>query len=457
MFPRLRDQKSIPVFVVCAGLMLLSTVALEKDHLMAALNIGPFTRQDVVPAPGVDFARVGDLDGDGRVDFIGIKKIFDRTTEDPNEVRVQWWPMGEPEPDEEPGLNFPRNGADIRGTPRGRETKLSIGDIDGDKNLDLLTYDVGSLGVWLNEAGDASFPRKSSGLGSNWGVATHIELANIDADSGDDLDDLVLMKEEGTHEIVWYRSESSPGDAKFDSRQTLARLGGGKQSATSFQIGDLNADGIADMVTVDKEDHVMSIWKQVIDGDERSFERIESIDERGIRDIVIADLDLDGHVDIVLSRKISNNAKYEAVAYLGRGDFGFEKQEDPLHEAGSGTISRNSIDAADINQDGVIDLVMTEFAGHSPNGHICWYENPLDPSNVEPTPTLSPTPGPTVSATTSPTASPTAIVDPSDTPVPSETPPSPSPTDGAEPSATPPATDETDPAGIIFLPSLERG
>jgi hypothetical protein len=96
------------------------------------------------------------------------------------------------------------------------------------------------------------------------------------------------------------------------TRHRVWRKAEGKASVSAMAIGDLDGDGLDDIVFADNEQHKLRVLFQQPDG---SFAEMDENLEPSIASlgqwITLADLDGDGRPDIVLSRTVSSSAPQE--------------------------------------------------------------------------------------------------------------------------------------------------
>jgi hypothetical protein len=402
-----------------------------------------FVRRDVIPAAGVNFVRVGDLDGDGDVDFAGLDSVYDRGTGNIIETRMTWWRQDDPEQGKGVGSNFSA-GIDVRGASRDPDLRLGVGDMDGDGHQDLLSVEPnGQVSAWLNTDGSAIFAGRKSG-GRVLTDVDHIEIANLDADSGDSRDDLLVLRD--GRDVTWYRSEGEAGEIDLGKAETILR-GSDVRQVETMTTGDFNGDGLLDLATaMNRTGGEIAWWLQRLDGEDRVFERAGVGTENNVRDLTFGDIDGDGDLDILVTSQVGNRP-YEILAWLNSGDGKtFERDEGVMHYGITKDHKYNSIDTADINGDGALDFIASEFTANSNAGHLCWYENPGAPAPTQ-VPTAQPTPLPSATA---PGSTPPSATPPGATPPPPDATPLPSAT---PPAGTPPGFE---PIVTIHLPFASR-
>ena len=110
-------------------------------------------------------------------------------------------------------------------------------------------------------------------------------------------------------------------DGKWE-RHRLWRQKDGKASVSAMAMGDLDGDGLDDVVFADNAKRRVRILFQQPDG---GFEELDEAEEPPIESpgqwLSLADVDGDGRLDIILSRTVASTAPNEAGGwnvYLNR-------------------------------------------------------------------------------------------------------------------------------------------
>jgi len=156
---------------------------------------------------------------------------------------------------------------------------LMYGDLDGDRDLDIVTISRDEMTVWYKNLGDGTF-------GSQEVIGGYVLGSPVDLDGDGDVDIVSGSMREG--EIVWLENLSN---GLFGSMQTLYVAGG--ESYEHLMYGDLDGDRDLDIVTISRDE--MTVWyKNLGDG---TFGSQEVIGGYVLGSPV--DLDGDGDVDIV--------------------------------------------------------------------------------------------------------------------------------------------------------------
>lgn len=399
-----------------------------------------FPRMDVIPAPPVKFASGGDIDGDGDVDFLAVE---------PEEggSRIEWWE------------NFDGDGLDFGG--RGDEHLFArsgagafaavLADLDGDGDLDVAALrssdpaagvpTSSALAIYRND-GAGGFPERED---ARYSLRDAIHLAAGDLD-GDGRDDLVFLNGQ-RNQIEWWRADpAAPPDELGFEAPAVALRGTALDRARRIELADLDGDGRLDLAVANPLDASSSRtgrvdwWLQGEDGDFGGAQPAGTIAQPQAIDLAIGDLDGDGRPDLAALRRMP----YQVFVSRGREGGGFEPlQTRPVAESQDPDGDRwTSLDAADVNGDGRIDLIVAEPVPG--RGRLCWYLNPI--AGVAPTATSVATepatatgPAPSITPDRTPIASPTAR-----------------PTASASPTARATSTPGDAQEARVFLPLVRR-
>jgi hypothetical protein len=187
-----------------------------------------------------------------------------------------------------------------------------------------------------------------------------------DIDNDGDLD-VVVPDGPDAINVLWFENPRPEGDPR-NAAWTRHPIGPHGTWAHDVEVGDLNGDGLLDVVT---RGGWITVWIQNIDG---SWAGITIDTTPSYEGLALADFDGDGDLDIAVN------------------GYWIETPAEPLHN----TWVVHTIDpdwprdtrvtAADLNADGRMDVVITISENH--NGRIVWYEAPTEPGDPAWTPHL---------------------------------------------------------------------
>ena len=280
------------------------------------------------PGPVVSLG-VGDVNGDGKLDVV-----------------ASCWRPPAADSWESALLVFAGNGDGSLVGPAAMEGVaaaeiLGLEDLNGDGALDLITWSWEAAHVLLG-GGDGTFQMHASyATRGAWGPS----LGDVNGDGADD----ILMHGYDTVFTIF-----GNGDGTFNAPPTY----GHAASAYAMTVGDLNGDGVLDLVTADNVydydnfygayGQSVTLWIGRPDG---SFAYAESFDTRSFPEsLALDDLNGDGHLDLVTLNSPAPEAT--ASVLLGRGD---GTLADPVTYTVGGSGGPLFLD--DVNGDGHVDLV----------------------------------------------------------------------------------------------------
>jgi hypothetical protein len=196
---------------------------------------------------------------------------------------------------------------------------------------------------------------------------TSLAVADFDLDG---LPDVVVVS---PNLVVWYRNN---GNGTFGAQQTISTA---VPTPTCVFAADLDHDGRPDVAVSSLLDNTISWFRNVGGGGGGLFAfnagapsaniRIVSTSAEGALSVSAADLDNDGLRDLLSTS--SYDRKVAWYRNLGGGNFGSPaSNQNVISTAG---ISPSSIKAADLDGDGVRDLVVTSVNDNT----IAWFKGSL--------------------------------------------------------------------------------
>jgi len=269
----------------------------------------------------------GDIDGDGDQDLaLGYGITLSKLSFMSNDGQGSLTTMGQ---------------TDIDARPE----QIALMDADQDGDLDLAVCDVTTrVSLYLNDGSGVFSPSRTFDLD---GVAWEIRSADLGGDGDDDLfvraDALYVIEQIAPGEFAPARIVApvmgsfcvhdidGDGDLDLCGGTLSSRLGVafGSEDGTfsplvEFEteiragfvaVGDLTGDGLTDVVVSNFTDDALGVLLNGEDGVLR-FDRSYEI-ERHVRDLTLADFDLDGDLDVV---GIDVTFRDDVVVFLNEGD-----------------------------------------------------------------------------------------------------------------------------------------
>jgi hypothetical protein len=362
-------------------------------------------------------AAIADFDGDGRADIA----VANGATET-GSIHLQ-----------RPGFRF--------GPPGLMRTDMFVGsiehsDVDHDGDLDLAVSiadpfgGTGSIQILENDGRGVFTPGQliDSGLTSHGGIG-HVQPADLNGDGWDDLVWTISQFFEPVAPVVTSLNDghgnflppsifvgtdanayAGVGDVNNDGSLDLAVAQRGEQLAIYRNTGhgtfrpakllsvaefpgmviarDLNGDGWADLVTVHNGVYGSSQTISVLLalGDGRYGHFVKYTVGQGPIEIVAADFDADGDLDLATSNNggddISTFADESTTVLLNKGNGTFGPITTYPGEAINYYLSEWAIEAADIDADGHIDLVVSNYIGNDAGVYYGRGDGSFDPQQV---------------------------------------------------------------------------
>ncbi len=237
-------------------------------------------------------------------------------------------------------------------------TTLQTGDVDQDGDLDILAAVSGT-------ADDLEWYENLSGVATNW--ADHVVDTNFVyipdlrmADLDDDGDQDLVISRNGTN-IWWYRNNSIHRTAAFAPGQTVSAA---MTNVRCVAAADLDGDGHLDLVTASSgRDDVSWFSNPFGDGSKWSGHQISGR-ATGVTWVATADVDNDGDEDVLAALD-----KADRIAC-------YRHMVGSSPEWTTNIVSTNAngprcIVPADVDGDGNMDAVVASFTDDT----ISWFEN----------------------------------------------------------------------------------
>lgn len=227
---------------------------------------------------------------------------------------------------------------------------VETADVDNDGDLDIIAGDAGLVSVMIN-TGSGAF---SAGVTYSAGIGNVEDIALADFDNDGDLD-IVTAGFFGTSLGLILNQ----GDGTYSAPTTITSST--SLTGETLDVGDFNNDGFVDIVIVDTTITNPSVFTFLNDG-MGGFNQVTAGSLGGVQDIedlTVADFNNDGSPDVAVINDFIN----ETVVVLTNNGLGGLTTVSTT--AITGTSFLRHIEAADIDNDGDIDLAVSDTFGNN--------------------------------------------------------------------------------------------
>ncbi len=220
-------------------------------------------------------------------------------------------------------------------------SQMSIGDLDGDNDIDLVFPENG------NVDGDMSWFENINGKLYRHYLYSEIEAVRIpklgDMDNDGDIDIVITAGDDGAKseedEINWFENR---GDANFIEHRVDDKI----SAPGDVELGDIDSDGFLDIVATSSEDSTLMWYKRNGEGWVRILISENLVNPLGCE---ITDIDSDNDLDIV----VCSSGEDKIILFLNNGSGIFTGSE-----LDNSIIMPQEIKALDLNNDSEVDLVV---------------------------------------------------------------------------------------------------
>lgn len=295
-------------------------------QIFLGVGDGTFTTGMTITTAAGQTSTVGDVNGDGYLDFIHGHY----TTNDSIDVA-----LGN-------GDGTFKAVVSYQTTTNWRPSNAVLADVNGDNKIDLLASSGSTtltpLGVMLGN-GDGTFNAFTSYGVTTWGGGFELEAADFNGDNK--IDTVVLNFQGGTGQSATLFLGNGDGTFKASTTITLGVSVGPRSSI----VADIDNDGDQDLAI--GETGTTSIMILLNNGD-GTFTIANSFSSSGPSGLKHADINGDGFIDLLATETSPNRIG----VYFGNGDGTFKAR---MSSASMGTIT-GSHSIGDFNSDGAIDV-----------------------------------------------------------------------------------------------------
>jgi hypothetical protein len=308
-------------------------VAVSNDKSIAILlnrGDGTFVAPPNIGVRGVRV--VADIDHDGIADL-----ITDGTT-------IVWFGTAD---------GTYRAGKATRPGDRFYSNYVEIADINHDGNQDVVVVANSTGGTFTGYLwvllGDGSGGFDTRDLGPFGYRPTAVFVTDLDVDGN--LDVVAGNRSIGISNAAPVTIAYGRGDGTFEAPVDLAGAGSGEK----MRIGDFTGDGLPDLIAVDSFGRTL-----IVNLSGRSYKSTRTTEP--VKDeIELADLNGDGKADLIEIARLgtpSHEILVDVISRLSRGDGTFA----PGNETVVKIIEEDDIAIADMNNDGVSDIVIADWS-----------------------------------------------------------------------------------------------
>jgi FG-GAP-like repeat/Abnormal spindle-like microcephaly-assoc'd, ASPM-SPD-2-Hydin/FG-GAP repeat len=249
-------------------------------------------------------------------------------------------------------------------------------DVNGDGKLDIVvtnSYYSNTIGVLLGN-GDGTFQPVVT-YSSGGGYPSSVAVADV---NGDGKPDILVANGSSCYacnDMGLVGVLLGNGDGTFQPAVTYSSGGYNSYNGTSLAVSDLNGDGKLDVAVTNACGETQDCSRNgsvgvLLGNGDGTFQPAITYDAGAKlpRTVVLADMNGDGKLDLLLANNCSVTVSCvpgTVGVLLGNGNGTFRSAR-LYHSGGHGA---NSLAIGDVNGDGKLDVVVSDFCSASSNGH----------------------------------------------------------------------------------------
>ena len=251
--------------------------------------------------------------------------------------------------------------ADAGLAPRNHPSGITFVDYDHDGDLDLLLTGAGLKAgdapnvLWRNN-GNGTFTEWTAptGLGGSGTTAAAI-LTDFNNDHAVDL----AVTGDQPSPVLYV----NPREGKYPTQPLYSDTS--LPATTGIAVLDFDKDGWMDIAVTHAGAPGLTLWRNVVapDGVSRRFERVSLPLEGALRGWGLTSIDIDNDGWIDLAAIVETKAGPEVRVFRNRGDGSFEDVSQALGLDGLTLNEPRGLIAADVDNDGAADLIVTQVNG----------------------------------------------------------------------------------------------